>query len=796
MPRPVLGPKPVSPIVPIAKKLKENGFDPIPLRSKTEPYVGWRTDPNTPADIKKWRGGAIALRMYGHPDLFAIDLDIQRQDVMDEVIRRYTERWPEFMARCIIRHSGAVKAMLIGRMATDKKYMYSGRYGVTEEHKGGNRVELFTHNDPRYILVYGLHSEGRFYGYDGPCLYDVRYENLPWFSDTDLNELLEVAEEIMKALGLPLSEPGGSGSDAGIIYDLEPDMVAELDDGRTVTLEELEEEAVDHFIYLHGRLFDAGSGHFRIKAKVTSRGLTLWDFGDNGAVHCWKHLGSQPEILAPLLKKLEADRIAATAETEEAIAAAIAPPPPPPPGGNPNLFEELLAGRLTQDGIALVFAEHFSETMQYCHNTKSWYHWTGVYWKPEETDLALQYCRELGRTFSGASRASELKEVRKYGFARGVEKLVQGDRRVATTAKRWNQDLYLLGTPEGTLDLRTGVLRAANPADGITRLAAVAPCAGPKPLFERFLRETFQNDAELILFAQVWFGYCLTGDISEHALWFGFGEGGNGKGVLINTITGIMKDYAVTAAMDTFVAARGDRHSTEIAMLQGARLVTASETERGRAWAEARIKQITGGDPITARFMRQDNFTFTPQFKLALMGNHKPLLRGVDDAVRRRFNLVPFLNKPPVVDKQLEKKIREEWPAILQWLVEGCLMWQASGLMRPTKVIAATDSYFADQDIVQQWLDDCCEVRHGTPFSEPTAVLFTSWNDYAGKAGEYVGNRKAFVTELARRGFEPFRAGHGNIRSLRGIKLKASPLAKAVLSIVPNDLDQEKKTEE
>ena len=161
---------------------------------------------------------------------------------------------------------------------------------------------------------------------------------------------------------------------------------------------------------------------------------------------------------------------------------------------------------------------------------------------------------------------------------------------------------------------------------------------------------------ELQRFLQQMAGYCLTGDISEHALFFVYGTGGNGKGVFLNTVAGILGDYAATAAMDTFTASQGDRHPTDLAMLRGARLVTAAETEEGRAWAESRIKQLTGGDPITARFMRQDFFTFQPAFKLVIVGNHKPVLRNVDEAARRRFNIIPFTRKPPKPDQAARGK--------------------------------------------------------------------------------------------------------------------------------------------
>src|SRR6266850_943776 len=139
--------------------------------------------------------------------------------------------------------------------------------------------------------------------------------------------------------------------------------------------------------------------------------------------------------------------------------------------------------------------------------------------------------------------------------------------------------------------------------------------------------------------------------------------------------------------METFTASLNDRHPTDLAMLRGARLVTASETEEGRAWAEARIKQLTGGDRIAARFMRQDFFQYSPEFKLLVIGNHKPTLHNVDDAARRRFNIVPFIFKPAKPDHKLEQKLLAEAPAILQWMIDGCLDWQNNGLIRPAVVL-------------------------------------------------------------------------------------------------------------
>jgi putative DNA primase/helicase len=208
-----------------------------------------------------------------------------------------------------------------------------------------------------------------------------------------------------------------------------------------------------------------------------------------------------------------------------------------------------------------------------------------------------------------------------------------------------------------------------------------------------------------------------------------------------------MGDYATTAAMDTFIASATDKHPTDLAMLQGARMVSASETEEGRGWAESRIKQMTGGDPIRARFMRQDFFEYRPQFKLVIVGNHKPVLRNVDDAARRRFNIIPFVHKPEAPDKRLETKLMAERPAILAWAIEGAIDWQQNGLVRPAVVADATAEYFTEQDIVRQWAAECCETG-GRNISDTTANLFTNWSAYAQANGEKPGSTKWFSQVL------------------------------------------------
>ncbi|WP_052402295.1 phage/plasmid primase, P4 family [Muricoccus aerilatus] len=407
---------------------------------------------------------------------------------------------------------------------------------------------------------------------------------------------------------------------------------------------------------------------------------------------------------------------------------------------------------ITEDSVAAVLAKAHSGQLKFCHHAGRWYFWSGSVWRPEETRLVLDVARTLSRSCAAGGTERMIVAAGRAAFAAGVERLAQADRSFATKSDAWNRDPWLLGTPDGTVDLRTGVLRASSQDDLICLSTAVVPSREIDcPVWLSFLDQATAQDADLIAFLQRWFGYCLTGDTREHALIFVYGPGGNGKGVLLNTVASIFGDYATSAAMDTFTASKGDKHPADLALLNGSRLVMTTETEENQAWAEQRIKTLTGGDRVTARFMRRDFFTYTPTFKLTVSGNHKPALRNVDDAARRRFNIVPFVHKPLSPDRELSEKLRREWPGILRWAIEGCLVWQRQGLQAPKVVREATAHYFDEQDFIAQWIEESCEV--GSEYGDTSSNLFASFRSFAQSRGEEPRNAKSFATMLERQNF-------------------------------------------
>jgi putative DNA primase/helicase len=223
-----------------------------------------------------------------------------------------------------------------------------------------------------------------------------------------------------------------------------------------------------------------------------------------------------------------------------------------------------------------------------------------------------------------------------------------------------------------------------------------------------------------------------------------------------------LKDYCCATPIETFTESKSDRHPTEMARLHGVRMVTSSETESGRYWAETRLKEITGGDMVPARFMRQDFFQYKPQFKPFISGNHKPRLRSPGPAMRRRLNMIPFAVEIPAAerDPDLVDKLKAESPGILQWLIKGCLQWRRIGLAQPLAVRKATDEYFAAQDGVANWIADKCATLPTA--STKSTQLFASWKDWALNAGLQPGDATGFREELERLGFRLIHRENGN----------------------------------
>jgi putative DNA primase/helicase len=405
---------------------------------------------------------------------------------------------------------------------------------------------------------------------------------------------------------------------------------------------------------------------------------------------------------------------------------------------------------LTEDALALEFTRRHQDELLYVHELRQWYRWTGHRWAADRTisihNDARKLVRELG---DGIEQKKLAARIESAATVNAIVSLARSDRTHARVPEDLDPDPMVLNTPAGTIDIRTGSTHAHRRADMITKITPVSPSDVTAPHWAACLATWTCSDNELIAFLQRLCGYWLTGSVREEKFVVIHGPAGAGKTKFVEAVRGALgNDYVTTLMMETLMATNGSQHPTDRADLRGKRLAIATETEQGRRLAESMIKYLTGGDTIKARHMRQDGFEFTPTHKICIVGNHRPEIRNVDDAMRRRVILIPFVAviPPDQRDLQLAEKLEAERPAILAWMIEGARLWLERGLDPPKRVLAATEEYLASADAVTRWIEERC-VR-GPIESVTKAKAFESWRTWAEAAGEFPGKRKWLIERI------------------------------------------------
>jgi len=410
-----------------------------------------------------------------------------------------------------------------------------------------------------------------------------------------------------------------------------------------------------------------------------------------------------------------------------------------------------------------------------------WFAWDGERWLEDETRIIYEaikgyfagYVDQQHEKIQDGLRHRLLRSNR----IRSLESYLQSSLEYAMRMNDWDAYDWVLSTPGGMVDLKTGKLRPARPEDYCLQHAAVTPAEGPCPLWLGFLDKVTGGDVEMIRYLQKQAGYFLTGSTKEEALFFYFGQGGNGKSTWIETISGIMGDYAKPLPLGMLLEQTREEHATQYAGIYRCRFVSTAESGTGK-WNQTKINYLTGGDTISARFMRGDYFQYRPKFKIAVAGNTRPMLDHVDDAARRRLHMSPFKVKIEPVDKDFKEKLRSEWPQILAWMIQGCILWQQEGLARCGRVQEETALYFEEADKFGQFLSENCDVdlQHPDVVKEPTKNLWESWKRWCGNRDEKPGDYDNFQEQLGKRGFLPAKGAKG-IRLRKGIKLKEPPVS-------------------
>lgn len=430
-----------------------------------------------------------------------------------------------------------------------------------------------------------------------------------------------------------------------------------------------------------------------------------------------------------------------------------------------------------------LFSLH-GDKIRYCFAWKKWLIWDGKTWHIDNDGQILRLAKDTVKTIYREATAIQDDEQRRTigrwavsseseHRLKAMISLAESETGIPITTEQLDANHYLLNCLNGTIDLRTGVLSPHEPQNYITKIIPVEYIPGATcPQWIKFLETIFNGNHDLIRYVQKAIGYSLTGDVSEQCLFLLHGTGCNGKSTLLACLAMLLCDYAQTADFETFLIRKGEAIRNDLARMMGKRFISAVETEADRRLSEVVVKQLTGGDTITARFLFSEHFEFQPTFKIWLAANHKPNIKGTDYAIWRRIRLIPFNTTIPEDkrDPKLLEKLKGELPGILAWAVQGCLEWQKNGLQTPDEVKTATNGYREEMDVIGAFLAECCIL---TPEVKVIASdLYETYKRWCDENGEFALNQRSFGMKLTERGLDRTQAG--GRRWWKGIGVKST----------------------
>jgi putative DNA primase/helicase len=426
---------------------------------------------------------------------------------------------------------------------------------------------------------------------------------------------------------------------------------------------------------------------------------------------------------------------------------------------------------------ARLIREH-GRDIRYNKAWKKWVVWNGRFWETDDSgalvhEKGLETVRNIYDEILKTDDHRERIDIEKYGMlsesVRRRESFVKAAQWVSELnikSDDLDPDPWLLNVKNGTVNVITGEFTEHKQENMITKLANVEyDPAADCPLWKQFIREIMGYKADLISFVQTAAGWSLTGDISEQTMFILFGSGANGKSTFLNTIMYLLGDYATSTNTETFMKKTGDQNTNDLARLRGTRFVTTTEAEQGRRLSEPLIKKITGNDPMTARFLYGEFFTFMPTFKIWMATNHKPVIKGTDHGIWRRIKLIPFTTRieEKKQDKDLELKLRNEASGILNWLLEGAARWKRERLQAPAIVLNATDEYRGEMDVIGNFLKDRCKEDFDATIK--IRELYKAYSDWCDDNNEHAVSERFFTLRLKEMGYEQGRTAEARFWS-------------------------------
>lgn len=730
-----------------------------------------------PATLERWSANVGVLATH-YP---ALDIDVD-DAVVAKAIADFAQ---QHLGAAPTRLSTGARRLLVFR--TDEPF---ARMGVTFTYNGQEQlVEVL--GEGRQYLVHGTHPSGAAYAWEGEPLWETPASMLPTVSRAQLDDFLTLLVARLHANGVP-AERQGSGKTAADAPPQEKLRAPSLEVlQRLVALMPNPAEWGWHQMVEMGYAIKAAGGD---EARdVFLEWCSRWEGGHDpeqdernwGTFKApyrvgWNWIVEQAEALGVIDRTLDEFGV-----VEEDVDADW-----------PE--RELETVGLSDMWVVRKILPALRDRMRNIPKDDGgafWYVWKDfVWWKDDVLSHHLvvhELLRKLALDLARAAREAEAKEEPKKATAlANAAKRIQSHTGInailsllrpylAIRPTDFDTKTMELNTPGGIVDLRTGVVRKATPADMVSRATTCAPKPGPAPRWEAFLNDLTGGDEELIRYFQKMMGYQLTGDVSEKVVQMLWGsDSDTGKSTFIRIQMGVMGNYADTVNVKVFIGSRQDGIPAPLARLPGVRLVTATEPAAGQAWDEERIKAISGGDPIEVRFLYANPFTYHPQFKIIVVGNHEPEITALDDAMIRRIHIVPVNRKVPR-EKQVRDLsnilVREEGPQILAWMIEGCKLWLAEGATAPAAVHNKTLDYAREEDVFGQWLEEECELQFDA--HSPSKVLYSAWAMWCRAHDVDPGNDKTFKRRIAARRLSGVHHGqvgpsHQRLKGYTGIRLR------------------------
>ena len=421
---------------------------------------------------------------------------------------------------------------------------------------------------------------------------------------------------------------------------------------------------------------------------------------------------------------------------------------------------------LTDLGNAKRFVRLNGGDVRYCVQRRRWMLWDGTRWKMDDALLidgmveavSLDIDRESSQTQDSDRRKKLRQEAQAVESSAGKRNLLEMARSLVAVRQCELDDHHLLLTVKNAvIDLDRMCSTEPRRDDFLTKQANVeyypdAQC----PRWREFLQMVMAGNENLIAFLQKAAGYSLTGLCDERCLFILYGSGRNGKSTFVETLASILGDFATRTPTETLMQKRSEGIPNDIAALKGARFVHAAESKEGRGMSEALIKDLTGNDTISARFMRAEWFTFKPEFKLWLSTNHKPVIKETTDAIWDRIRLIPFTVRIPddklLPSSQVQRMFSKEKSGIFNWMLEGLAMWRAGGLGMPDSVRRATNEYRSEMDVLTEFIDDCCVIS--TTAEVTVAALYQAYTRWCEPNQEKAIKKRILGERLIEKGFK------------------------------------------